>query len=169
MKMLDLVKTRHSVRKYLPVPVERAKLDYVMECVRLAPSAVNFQPWKFAVVTEGERLAALKEAYLREWISTVPCIIVACADHRESWHRPSDGKDHADIDVAIAVEHLCLAAAEMGLGTCWVCNFDVPRCCEALGLPTGVEPVALVPIGYPANTEIPEKKRKPMEDILLQV
>ena len=72
MKMLDLVKSRHSVRKYLPNPVEQSKLDYIMECVRMAPSAVNFQPWRFAVVTEGTALEALKRAYPRDWIASVP-------------------------------------------------------------------------------------------------
>ena len=116
MNFLDLVKARCSVRSYEPRPVEQEKLDYILECVRLAPSAVNFQPWRFAVVTDPERLAALKTAYPREWIQTAPCIIVACGNHEEAWHRKPDGKDHTDVDVSIAVEHLCLAAAEQGLG-----------------------------------------------------
>lgn len=166
MNFLDLVKARCSVRSYEPRPVEQEKLDYILECVRLAPSAVNFQPWRFAVVTDPERLAALKTAYPREWIQTAPCIIVACGNHEESWHRKLDGKDHADVDVSIAVEHLCLAAAEQGLGTCWVCNFDVPRCREVMHLPDSLEPVALIPLGYSSATEMPEKKRKSLQDIL---
>lgn len=102
MSFLELVKMRHSVRNYENRAVEKEKLDYIMECVRLAPSAVNFQPWKFAVITDADRLSQLKKAYPREWIENVPCMIVACANHEESWHRKSDGKDHADIDVAIA-------------------------------------------------------------------
>lgn len=167
MKMLDLVKARYSVRKYLPNQVEQSKLDYIMECVRLAPSAVNFQPWRFYIITDDEKLKAIKKSYPREWIATVPCIIVACANHNESWHRQSDGKDHADIDVAIATEHLCLAAAEVGLGTCWICNFNVPCCREILSLPPEIEPVALIPIGYATEAIIPEKKRKPLEEIFL--
>ena len=107
-----------------------------------------------------------KSAYPREWIKTAPCIIVACGDHNVAWHRKLDNKDHTDVDVSIAVEHLCLAAAEQGLGTCWVCNFDVPLCKEILGLPANIEPVALVPVGYPASQEVPEKNRKPLQDIL---
>lgn len=90
-----------------------------------------------------------------------------CADHEVSWHRKADGKDHADIDVAIAVEHLCLAAAEQGLGTCWVCNFDVDRCREVMHLPANLEPVVLIPLGYPADETVPEKKRKTLPEILL--
>lgn len=74
--------------------------------------------------------------------------------------------NHADIDIAIAVEHLCLAAAEQGLGTCWVCNFDTPRCSEVLGLPENLEPAVLIPVGY-AEDEPTEKKRKPLNEILL--
>ena len=167
MDFLDLVKTRYSVRSYEQKEIESSKLDYIMECVRLAPSAVNFQPWTFAIITEPERLAALKTAYSREWIQTAPCIIVACADHTQSWHRKVDNKDHADVDLSIAIEHLCLAAAEQGLGTCWVCNFDVDTCRKVMQLPSHIEPIALIPIGYPSEQAIPEKKRKTLEEIML--
>ena len=99
--------------------------------------------------------------YQREWFADAPACVVACADHTRSWHRPNDGKDHADIDVAIAVDHLTLAAAEVGLGTCWVCNFDAKRCAAILHLPADVEPVVLVPMGYAAaENVVPTKKRK---------
>lgn len=166
MNFLDLVKKRYSVRDYLPRTIEPEKMNYIMECVRLAPSAVNFQPWHFSIVTEPEKLVALKSAYAREWIQTAPCIIVACVDHQEAWHRKMDGKDHADVDISIAVEHLCLAAAEQGLGTCWVCNFDVSRCREVMNLPENWEPVVLIPIGYAAEENIPEKRRKTLEEIV---
>lgn len=108
MNFLELVKARYSARKYANRPVEAEKLDYIMECVRFAPSAVNFQPWRFRIVTDEAVLKALYSCYKREWLATAPCIIVACVDHNESWHRRADNKDHADIDIAIAVEHLCL-------------------------------------------------------------
>ena len=165
MNFLDLVKKRYSVRSYEERQIENEKMEYIMECVRLAPSAVNFQPWHFYVVTDSERHDALKSTYKREWIQSAPCIIVACANHEESWHRRSDNKDHADIDLAIAIEHLCLAAAEQGLGTCWVCNFDAALCHEVMAMPENVEPIALIPIGYTPDAEVPEKKRKTIEDI----
>ncbi len=166
MNFLDLVKKRYSVRSFDQREIEKEKLDYIMECVRLAPSAVNFQPWRFVVISDKETLDAVKSTYKREWIQTAPYIIVACANHDESWHRRSDNKDHADIDVAIAIEHLCLAAAEQELGTCWVCNFDAELCRGVMSLPSNIEPVALIPIGYPADgAEVPEKKRKTMMEI----
>lgn len=165
MKFLDLVKMRLSARDYTDRPVEQEKLDYIMECARLAPSAVNFQPWRFRVVTDSETLNLLCGCYKREWLATAPCIIVACADHEKSWHRRADNKDFADVDVAIAVEHICLAATEQGLGTCWVCNFDAVQCSERLGLPPHIEPVALIPVGY-VPAELEPRPRLDMEDIL---
>lgn len=166
MNFLDLVKKRYSVRSYLPRAIEADKMNYIMECVRLAPSAVNYQPWHFSIVTDAEKLAALKSTYPREWIQTAPCIIVACTDHQEAWHRKMDGKDHADVDIAIAVEHLCLAAAEQELGTCWVCNFDASRCKEVLSLPESWEPAVLIPIGYATEEAVPEKRRKTLNEIV---
>ena len=90
-----------------------------------------------------------------------------CVDHDISWHRKADNKDHGDIDVAIAVEHLCLAAAEQDLGTCWVCNFDAKACHQIMQLAPQLEPVVLIPIGYPADNTIPEKKRKSIKEITL--
>lgn len=106
MNFLELVKARYSARKYANRPIEAEKLDYIMECVRFAPSAVNFQPWRFRIVTDEAVLKTLYSCYKREWLATAPCIIVACVNHNESWHRRADNKDHADIDIAIAVEHI---------------------------------------------------------------
>lgn len=92
---------------------------------------------------------------------------MALGTHDEAWHRGFDGKDHTDVDVAIAVEHLCLAATSVGLGTCWVCNFDLAIVKDGLQLPDNVEPIAIIPIGYPVDGEtVPEKKRKALDDIV---
>lgn len=168
MNFLELVKLRHSVRAYQPRQVEQEKLDYIMECVRFAPSAVNYQPWHFYIIRQPKQLAAIKTAYQREWIQSAPCIIVACTDHDTSWHRKIDGKDHADIDIAIAVEHLCLAAAEQGLSTCWVCNFDPAICRQVLSLPDNMEPAVMIPLGYAVDTAAAEKKRKDLQEITTQ-
>ena len=167
MKLLELIKKRYSVRDFLPTPIEQEKLAYLMECVRMAPSAVNLQPWLFSIITDKKRLTALHNVYQKDWIKSAPCIIAACVNHDVSWHRKSDNKDHGDIDVAIAVEHLCLAAAEQDIGSCWVCNFDVKTCKEILQLPPQIEPVVLIPLGYPSDYTIPEKKRKNINEIIL--
>lgn len=164
MHFFELIKKRYSVRGFKNTAVELEKLKSVMEAARLAPSAVNFQPWKFFVITDRKILNELSKTYSREWFKTAPTCIVACGDHQTSWKR-SDGKDHCDIDVAIAVEHIMLAATELGLGTCWVCNFDAKMCAEILNLPKELEPVAMIPIGYPDIVAV-EKKRKPIEEIV---
>ena len=163
MDFLELVKSRYSCRSYQPQSVEQEKLEYVMECVRLAPSACNKQPWTFRIVTEEEDGKKLCQCYNREWFATAPVMIIASVLHDEEWVR-GDGKHHGDIDIAIAVEHLCLAATEQGLATCWVCNFDAEKCKLLFAIGDNEEPAVLIPIGYAAD-ELKEKKRKAMEEI----
>ncbi len=101
--------------------MEEAKINKILQAARLAPSAVNYQPPRhFIVATDEELKAELAKAYTRDWFREAPVIIVALGDHQRAWRR-RDGKGHCNIDVAIAVDHLTLAAASLGLGTCWVC------------------------------------------------
>ena len=165
MSFIDLAKKRYSVRNYKNLPVEKEKILQVIEAARIAPSAVNFQPWHFIVVTSEEMKSKIAETYSRDWFRKAPAIIVVCGDHSSSWKR-NDGKDHCDIDVAIAVEHMTLAAADMGLGTCWVCAFDAAKCHQVLDLPENLEVIALLPIGYPADDQVPQKKRKSINEIV---
>lgn len=164
MNFLELTKSRYSCRSYQQRAVEQEKLDYIMECVRMSPSAVNRQPWLFIIVRDEEERHRLAECYNREWFTTAPAYIIACVLHHEEWVR-SDGKAHGNIDVAIAVEHLCLAATEQGLATCWVCNFDTQKCRDAFGMSEDVEPAVLIPIGYAADSA-KEKARKPREEVV---
>ena len=164
----ELLANRFSVRSYLTKEVETDKIQYILDCVRLAPSACNFQPWKFIVVQQSEALkASVRKAYDREWFSNVPAFIIVVGNHAQSWKR-KDGKDACDIDASIAAEHICLAAEELGLGTCWVCNFDVEKIRQAFSLSQEEEPIVIFPIGYPDKEKIavPEKKRKPLEEIV---
>ena len=158
MNFLELVKNRYSCRAYKPLAVEKVKLEYILECVRFAPSAVNKQPWRFHIVNNEEDKAKLQKCYDREWFKTPPLYIVASILHDEEWVR-ADGKHHGDIDIAIAVEHLCLAATEQGVASCWVCNFDAALCKELFALPENEEPAVFIPLGYAAD-EPKEKKRK---------
>ena len=164
MNFLELVKQRYSCRAYKPLGVEKEKLDYILECVRLAPSAVNKQPWRFRIVSKEEDKVRLQQCYNRDWFKTAPMYVVASVLHDEEWVR-SDGKHHGDIDIAIAVEHLCLAATEQGLATCWVCNFDAVLCKELFNLSDNEEPAVLTPLGY-AEDEVKPKNRKPIETIV---
>jgi nitroreductase len=125
---------------------------------------VNKQPWVFRIISNKEEKEKLRQCYDREWFATAPTYIMASILHDEEWVR-ADGKHHGNIDIAIAVEHLCLAAAEQGLGTCWVCNFDVEKCTQLFRIPSNEEVAVLIPIGYAAD-EAKEKKRKSTTDIL---
>ena len=164
MNFLELVKNRYSCRAYQSLDVEKEKLDYILECVRFAPSAVNKQPWRFHIVNGEDEKAKLQQCYNRDWFKTAPLYIVASILHDEEWVR-ADGKHHGDIDIAIAVEHLCLAATEQGLATCWVCNFDSVMCKELFALPENEEPAVIIPLGYAADEAKP-KNRKGIVDIV---
>ena len=166
---LELVKERYSARAYEQRAVEQEKIDYILECARLAPSAVNFQPWKFIIVESEEKRVALHAGDAQEWFQQAPMYIVVCGDKSQSWTRKKDSHDHADIDAAIAAEHICLAATEVGLGSCWVCNFRPAIVSEVLGIDgETVYPVAIIPIGYATDTPT-EKKRKSLDEILTKL
>ena len=111
----------------------------------------------------------IQECYAREWFRSAPLYILVCGDHSQSWKRSSDRKDHMDIDVAIATEHISLAAAEQGLGSCWVCNFDTDLCRKHFNLPDTIEPAVILTIGYPESPDLfkqTPKKRKTLEEII---
>jgi len=167
MNLLSLIKSRYSCRSYEARAIETEKMSYVMECVRMAPSAVNRQPWRFHIVEGDEGRQLVQQCYDREWFKSAPVYVVATVMTDEQWVR-ADGKPHGDIDVVIAVEHLCLAATEVGLGTCWVCNFDAALCRQLPGMKQGEEPVVIIPIGYPA-VEAAEKRRKTMDEIVVKL
>lgn len=164
MNFLELVKSRYSCRAYKALDIEKEKLDYIMECVRFAPSAVNKQPWRFRILSNEDDKLKVQQCYHRDWFKTAPMYIIASILHDEEWVR-RDGKHHGDIDIAIAVEHLCLAATEQGLGTCWVCNFDASLCKELFQMSDNEEPAVIIPIGY-TDDEMKDKIRKDITEIV---
>ncbi len=167
MDFAESIRVRRSVRGFLPRPVAREHLLAILEAGRLAPSACNLQPWRFVVVTERKELDRLAACYTRDWFRSAPVAIVVCADHERSWKR-ADGKDHADVDAAIAVDHMTLAAVGLGLGTCWICAFDAEALRACLRLPPSMEPIVLLPLGYPdanAAAATPQP-RKALEDVV---
>lgn len=166
MNFKDLCEARFSVRSYSNAPVAQADIDYIMACVRLAPSACNRQPWQFLLIGSPAARERLQQCYNRPWFATAPLYVLCLKDVEHNWVRPADGKAHGDIDVAIAAEHLCLAAAERGLGTCWVCNFDPAAVAGAFPMP-GFEPVAIIALGHPA-ADCPRhaKERRPVAELL---
>lgn len=164
MDFIELAKTRFSVRAYASTPVPDALVDKVLEAGRLAPSAANRQPWRFVVVQSEKQRRALGEGYSREWFWKAPVIIVVCVEPARAWVR-SDGKNYGDVDGAIAMDHMTLCAASEGLGTCWIAAFDVEKVRRVLGLPDGIDPLAMTPLGYTKDMIRP-KSRKSMDEVV---
>jgi nitroreductase len=164
MEFSELISARYSVRAYRPDPVEDEKLTYVLEAARLAPTAANRQPFQLIVIHTAGREEELKRIYGREWFVQAPLIIAACGAPSQGWVRKDD-KNYTDVDVAIVMDHLILAAADAGLGTCWIGAFDPDAARNVLGLPDDVEPIAFTPLGYPADA-LREKKRKSLEELV---
>jgi len=166
MSFLELAAKRYSVRAYKRDSVEEEKLQQILEAGQLAPTAANKQPFQIIVIHTQGREAELKRIYGPEWFSQAPVVICVCAVASQAWKR-SDGRNYADVDATIAMDHLILAASDLGLGTCWIAAFDPAAAREVLGLPQGVEPIAFTPIGYPADKPRP-KKRKALAELVRQ-
>lgn len=164
MEFKELIKSRYSVRAYQPKPVEEEKLNKVLEAANIAPTAANRQPFKIYVISTEGREAELKKLYSRDWFVQAPLVIGIVGLTNEAWSR-MDGKNYADVDAAIAFDHLILAAADLGLGTCWIAAFNPDVAREMLNLKDGMEPVAFTPLGYPAD-ELRPKKRKELAEIV---
>jgi nitroreductase len=165
MSFHKLIANRFSVRSYKNEPIPEETLIKIVEAGRIAPSAVNYQPWHFVIVNDGSTKIALQKVYSREWFKQAPAYIVVCTDYKSAWVRNTDQKNFADVDASIAAEHIILQATELGLGTCWVCNFDVEKCKMALNLPDSIEPLVIIPVGF--SDEKPKiKTRKSQKEIV---
>jgi nitroreductase len=153
---MEVIKTRRSIRRYKPDPVPDEVLNQVLEAARLAPSAANLQSWHFIVVKDSETKRKLG---LASWASEAPIVIVGCgdADLSSRWFM---------VDLAIAFEHIILAATNLGLGTCWIGKLGIDETIKkVLGIPEHIKVVAVTPLGYPAETP-GSKTRKHLSEIV---
>jgi nitroreductase len=165
MDFQELIRKRYSVRAYRSDPVEQDKLSRILEAARLAPTAANRQPFRVVVITTKGREAELRRVYGRDWFTQAPLVLAVCTVPGESWVRNCDDWNAAEVDATIAMTHIVLAAAEEGLGTCWIAAFDPQAAREILKLPPEVVPSAFTPLGYPADAAAP-KKRRPLSELL---
>jgi len=168
MDFADVVRARYSCRAYEDRPVEDEKLQRVLEAARLAPSASNRQEWRFIVVRDAaKRDAMVSVARDQAFVGQAPVVIAACA--KTNGHVMSCGHRCDIIDVAIALEHIALAAANEGLGTCWIGAFDPAAAREILGLPDGVEIVGMTPVGFPdVETHPRGRSRRPLGETVMK-
>ena len=170
MRFSELIMIRYSVRSYKPEMVEDEKLQAVLEAARLAPSAANRQPFQLIVTHTKGREEELRRIYDRHWFVQAPIVICACSFPAQGWVR-RDGKNYCEVDVTIAMDHLILAATDLGLGTCWIGAFDPTAAREVLGIPDDIDPIAFTPLGYPADQpdtadQPGPKRRKPYSELV---
>ena len=164
MEFQELILKRQSVREYEERPIPEEKLAKVLEAIRLAPSASNRQPWKFVVVKDAAKrreiaLAANNQAFVGE----APVIIAAVATEPQRI-MSCDVPSYA-VDLSIAIEHMALAAADEGLGSCWIGAFSQDKVRAILGIPDKYKVVTVMPLGY-AKGERPRRPRKSLDEII---
>lgn len=175
MQTLEAINTRKSIRRFLDTPVEKEKIQALLEAAIRAPSAMNKQCWRFVAVTNKETIAQLAKCNMvfNGWLKDAPAIIVALAD-------PDESADMNDLpyymwDSALAMHTLVLAATDMGLGTCYLAAYNEDKVKELLGIPEDLRVVCMTPLGYPTEKRsVGEKlmkamagssKRKPVEEV----
>ncbi len=157
MSFLDLAKARYSVRKFSDKPVEKEKIAAILEAAKVAPTAKNQQPVKVYVIESPEGLA--KANQVSPCIYGAPLVMMVAYDpdqtYRTGWN---PGINYGDIDASIVCTHMMLAAADLGLGSCWVARFARADASRTFELPDNIVPVALLPIGYPAEDAAPSPR-----------
>ncbi len=162
--VLEAIKKRKSVRGYLEKEIPGDILQEVLEAARLAPSASNRQPWKFIIVQDKKLKQQLMQASRKQrFVQEASVVIAGCATNID--HVMPNGVHSFPVDLSIALDHISLQAADLGLGTCWIGAFDQERVKEILHIPENVTIVCLMTLGYPAGNGS-EKDRKALEDII---
>jgi len=163
MELMEAIRARRSIRRFMEKPVDEEKILAVLESGRLAPSAKNMQDWRFIVVRDqATRQKLAVAAKDQQFVAQAPVVIAACGT---SNYIMTCGQPTYAIDVTIALDHMTLAAASLGLGTCWIGAFYEDQAKKILGVPDDVRIVALMPLGYPAEEPLP-RPRKVIGDIM---
>ncbi len=166
MKVIDAIKKRYSVRDYKDKPISDSDLKQILEAARLAPSASNRQEWRFIVVKNEETRQKLSEAAKKQkFVAQAPVVIACCAQTDN--HIMSCGQPCYPIDVAIAIDHMTLVAAELGIGSCWIGAFYEDKVKEILKIPQDIRVVELLCLGYAQDAEARDKSRLPLEQIVM--
>lgn len=166
MEFIDVINERYSVRGYLDKEVEKEKLEYVLKAATLAPTGVNKQPFKVYVIDTKKYKKELSEIYAAEWFVEAPYVLCVVALRNEAWVRPWDSKNIADIDATIVMDHMILAATDVGLGTCYIGAFKKNYAHQFLELDETEEAVLFTPLGYP-NAEPRETPRKELDEFVV--
>lgn len=170
MKMLELLKSRRSIRKFDPSKsISDEILDRIIEAGRVAPSACNKQPWHFYLIKSAEAREKVWQCYDRPWVQDAYAYVLIVGEVDQCWTYP-DGVGDTSLytDCAIATTSMMLQACSEEVGSLWICNFDRPKCCELFGLDVNKRrPISFLALGYPnVDPETLPFKRKEKEEIL---
>lgn len=169
MDFYEVIKKRKSIRKYISRPVEPEKLERIFQAARYAPSWKNMQCWRFIVIEDKSVIAEVR-ATCDEWnqktiSDDIPMFLILCAVEEDSGVR--EGKSYYLLDAGLAMEHLMLAAANEGLGTCWIGLFNEEKLKNILNVPAGVRVIAITPLGYPVEDPV-LRPRKELSEIVFK-
>ena len=167
MNFLTLASERTSIRKYENKEIANELIDKILEAGRIAPTSGNTQCFKILVINTPEKRNLLKDATN---FYEAPLIFIICSDHTNEWKRPFDGKSLLDIDASIVTDHMMLEAADLGLGSVWICYFN-PHIIKAnFNLPDEYEPINLLAVGYSSESQpinSYHQKRKSLHELLI--
>ena len=154
MDFLELAADRYSVRSYSDRPIEPEKMERILKAGQLAPTAVNFQPQKIYVLKSPEAIGKIRS--LTRFAYDAPVVLLVCADKTKVWRSPSEhGYDTGEMDASIVCTHMMLEAWALGIGSVWVRGFDSRQVATVFDLPEQVQPICLLPIGYPSDESVP--------------
>lgn len=154
MDFLELAADRYSVRSYSDRPIEPEKMERILKAGQLAPTAVNFQPQKIYVLKSPEAIGKIRS--LTRFAYDAPVVLLVCADKTKVWRSPSEhGYDTGEMDASIVCTHMMLEAWALGIGSVWVRGFDSRQVAKVFDLPEQVQPICLLPIGYPSDESVP--------------
>ena len=154
MDFLELAADRYSVRSYSDRPIEPEKMERILKAGQLAPTAVNFQPQKIYVLKSPEAIGKIRS--LTRFAYDAPVVLLVCADKTKVWRSPSEhGYDTGEMDPSIVCTHMMLEAWALGIGSVWVRGFDSRQVAKVFDLPEQVQPICLLPIGYPSDESVP--------------
>lgn len=168
MEIPEAILKRKSVRAFAPKGLTDEDIETLIGAAVRAPSAGNMQPWGFVAVRDrGVKEELVEASHGQSFIATAPVVFVVCVDPARNAQRYGDrGKTlYCLQDTAAAVENIMLTATHNGLATCWIGAFDEGMAAEAIGLPAGVRPVAMIPVGYP-DQDPPPRQRRPVSEVL---
>ena len=168
MDFTRVISGRESIRSYDPTkPVDKAVLERILDAGRIAPSAANRQPWRFLLIQSRDVLSQVRRSYQKPWFQDAPQVLVVVGRTGEAWTR-QDGWSSIETDLAIAMDHMVLAAENEGVGTCWIAAFDSTVLRSTLSLTSDDRVYAMTPLGYPrpgfAKKE--KRERKALTDVV---